>query len=108
MTLFEDGKIAITYLYASDLKELDLEESDSDQIVYFGRDIDTVEVSIFCKEREDGTYKMSLRSNDYVDVSVVCSKYGGGGHVRAAGFESSMTLEQIKQAVIEEVKKQLQ
>ena len=91
----------------SDLEELQLEESDSDQIVYFGRDIDTVEVSIFAKEREDGVFKLSLRSNDIVDVSVIASKFGGGGHVRAAGCESAMTLDQIKQALLEEIKKQL-
>ena len=107
LELLEDGKIAFTYMLKSDLDELQLEESDSDQIVYFGRDIDTVEVSIFAKEREDGVFKMSMRSNDIVDVSVVASKFGGGGHVRAAGCESAMTLDQIKQALIEEIKKQL-
>ena len=108
LELFEDGKIAFTYMLLKDLEELELEESDSDPIVYFGRDIDTVEVSIFAKERKDGTYKISMRSNDYVDISVIASKFGGGGHVRASGCELSMSLDQIKQTLIDEIKKQLQ
>lgn len=107
LELLEDNKIAFTFVTLKDLEEYQLEESDTDQIVYFGRDIDTVEVSIFAKERSEGTYKLSMRSNDYVDVSVIASKFGGGGHVRAAGFETAMSLEQIKSTLVEEIKKQL-
>ena len=107
LELFEEGKIAFTYLLKSDLEELELDEADSDGIVNYGRNIDTVEVSAFAKEREDGSYKVSLRANEYVDVSVISSKFGGGGHVRAAGFNSAMALDQIKEQLVEEVKKQL-
>ncbi len=107
LELTEDAKIAFTYVLKADLDELNLEESDTDQIVYFGRDIDSVEVSLLAKERADGTFKISMRSNEIVDVSVVASKFGGGGHVRAAGCEFSMTLDQIKQSLFEEIYKQL-
>ena len=108
MEVLEEGKIAFTYLLYSDLEELSLDESDSEGIVNLGRNIDTVEVSIFAKERQDGNYKISLRANEYVDVSIIASKFGGGGHVRAAGFDSAMTLDQIKASLEEEIKKQLQ
>ena len=52
-------------------------------------------------------YKISFRANEYVDVSQVASKFAGGGHLRAAGFELSGDIEQIKQTVVEEIKKQL-
>jgi nanoRNase/pAp phosphatase (c-di-AMP/oligoRNAs hydrolase) len=38
--------------------------------------------------RGDGLYQYSLRSNGAVDVPDVARRYGGGGHARAAGFES--------------------
>ena len=106
MELLEDNKIAFTYMLNSDLGELNLEESDSEGIVNLGRNIDTAEVSIFAREREDGSYKISFRSNELVDVSIIASKFGGGGHVRAAGCESAMPLEQIKQTLVDEIKKQ--
>ncbi len=108
LELLEDGKIAFTYMLQTDLEELKLDESDSEGIVNQGRNIDTVEVSIFAKEREDGSFKISLRANEIVDVSIIASKFGGGGHVRAAGCESAMTMDQIKQALVDEIKKQLQ
>lgn len=106
LELYADNKVSFTYITVKDLEELGLEQSASEGIVNYGRNIDGTEVSIFIKE-QDGKYKVSMRANEYVDVSVVASKFAGGGHVRAAGFESVMTMEQIKVAVIEELKKQL-
>lgn len=106
LEIHEDGKVSFTYITKQDLEELGLEENDSEGIVNFGRNIDGTEVSIFVKEQE-GKYKISLRANEYVDVSVVACKFAGGGHVRAAGFESVMTMEQIKSALLEELRKQL-
>ena len=106
LEILEDGKVAFTYIIREDLEELNLEESDTEGIVNHGRNIEGTEVSIFIKE-QDGKHKVSLRANEYIDVSVVASKFAGGGHVRAAGFESVMTMEQIKIAILEEVKKQL-
>lgn len=107
LEVMEDGKVSFTYILRSDLEELDLEESDAEGIVNYGRNIDGVEVAIFLKE-QDGKFKASLRANDYVDVSIIASKFAGGGHLRASGFESVMTMDQIKSAVLEEIKKQLQ
>lgn len=106
LELHADNKVSFTYITVKDLEELGLVQSASEGIVNYGRNIDGTEVSIFIKE-QDGKYKVSMRANEYVDVSVVASKFAGGGHVRAAGFESVMTMEQIKVAVIEELKKQL-
>lgn len=104
--LYEDGKVAFTYITDDDLVDLSLEQSDTEGIVNYGRNIDGTEVSIFVKE-QDGKYKISLRANEYVDVSIVASKFAGGGHLRAAGYESVMTLEQIKNTLLEELRKQL-
>lgn len=106
LELYEDSKVSYTYITEQDLEDLHLDQSDSEGIVNFGRNIDGTEVSIFIKE-QDGKYKVSMRANEYVDVSIVASKFAGGGHVRAAGFESVMTMEQIKVAILEELRKQL-
>lgn len=44
-----------------------------------------VECAIFMYETGTLEYKVSMRSNGKVDVSAVAMKFGGGGHVRAAG-----------------------
>lgn len=40
------------------------------------------------RRRQDGRWEYSLASAGDFDVSVVAQKYGGGGHHRAAGFET--------------------
>ncbi len=76
---------------------------DHEGIVEIGRDIEDVEVSIFLREIEDG-FKISLRSNEYVNVSEVCSIFSGGGHIRAAGCTIRFPLEQAKEKIIDRVK----
>lgn len=41
-------------------------------------------------QRSDGVYQYSLRSRGGFDVSEVAQRYGGGGHLAAAGFQSNV------------------
>ena len=72
-------------------------------MVEIGRDLEGVEVSVFLRETEKG-FKVSLRSNNYVNVSEVASIYSGGGHIRAAGCTMPFELAQAKEKIIERVK----
>ena len=103
LELFEDGKIAFTYITKNDLEETNAEPGDHEGIVNEGRSIEGVEVSIFLREIENG-FRASLRSNSYVNVSDVCLLFGGGGHIHAAGCNMNMSLEQAKERLINEVK----
>lgn len=58
---------------------------DIDPITPYSRDIEGVELGIFIKERTKGEVKVSFRSKNYVDCTVLAKKFGGGGHIRAAG-----------------------
>jgi phosphoesterase RecJ-like protein len=89
-----------------DMEELNNQDGDQENIVNYGRNIEGVEVSVFLREK-DGKYKASLRSNTYVDVSNIATMFSGGGHTKAAGFEISATLEDAKEMIISEIKKQL-
>jgi phosphoesterase RecJ-like protein len=106
LEMYENGKIAITHVTKNDLEELESEDGDQENIVNFGRNIENAEVSVFIREK-DGKQKVSLRSNEYVDVALIASKYLGGGHKKAAGFTADMPLEQLKNLLISEIQKQL-
>lgn len=58
---------------------------DLDGIVNQLQAVKGVDCAIFMYEIGTLTYKVSMRSNGVVDVSEVALKFGGGGHVRAAG-----------------------
>lgn len=58
---------------------------DLDGIVNQLQAVKGVDCSIFMYETGTLEYKVSMRSNGMVDVASVALKFGGGGHVRAAG-----------------------
>ncbi len=99
-----DNKITFTYMTFQDELNTGAAPGDHEGLVEIGRDIEGVEVSIFLREVENG-YKVSLRSNDYVDVSNVCVTFNGGGHKKAAGCTIFNTLDIAKETIIHEVEK---
>ena len=102
----EDGKVAYTYITKEDEENVGSESGDHEGIVEIGRDIEGVEVSIFVRETAKGC-KVSLRSNEYVNVSDVCLILGGGGHQRAAGVMVQGSIEQVKEKILYQLKSHL-
>ncbi len=108
LEFLENGKIAFTYLKNEDEEKINAEIDAHEGIVEMGRDVEGVEISIFLREnKEKDGYKISLRSNDYVNVADICLMFSGGGHARAAGGSIKLPLEEAKQKIIEECKKYL-
>ena len=94
VTFFE-GKCIFSVMRRKDMVFYGVEGSDMDGIVDQLRVTDGVEVAIFLYETENHVYKVSMRSNRYVDVSKVASYFGGGGHVRAAGCTMSGSVHDV-------------
>ncbi|CAM3750549.1 bifunctional oligoribonuclease/PAP phosphatase NrnA [Hathewaya histolytica] len=95
MELSPNGKVAFIYVKKDYFDQLDLEEGDTSDLLTFGMKIDTVEVVVLLKEKEDGT-KVSLRSKNIIDVRLIAESYNGGGHTRAAGFISNSPALEVK------------
>ena len=83
--LLLDGKIIVGRIRQKDMSFYGVGPADLEGIVSQLRVTAGVEVAIFLYETGTQEYKASLRSNGIVDVSAVCSYFGGGGHVKAAG-----------------------
>lgn len=107
MEFLENGKVTFTYIDKKDLDEAQAEPGDHEGLVEIGRDIEGVEVSIFIRQENSDTYKISMRSGDKVNVSDVCLMFGGGGHQRAAGASMHGTVEEIKEKIMKEIEKVL-
>ncbi|MBI2463325.1 DHH family phosphoesterase, partial [Candidatus Peregrinibacteria bacterium] len=65
-----------------------------------------MEIALILKEREPEFISGSLRSTtDQVDVSKIAAAFGGGGHVRAAGFRvKGKNFETIEREVIDRIR----
>jgi phosphoesterase RecJ-like protein len=85
------GAIAWTWLTQEDLLKMSASDEDSEGTVNYLISIAGVEAAAFLRELpvqepgEEPVYRTSLRSKSRVDVSLVASICGGGGHRNAAG-----------------------
>jgi len=98
--LLNDATIAVGTISQEDLKKTGALKNDSDHLVDILRNLATVELAIMILEEKDGTFKISLRSKKYLDVSTIAQFFGGGGHKRASGFESA---EQETETIIKKI-----
>ena len=71
------------------------------------RNIEGVECAVFIYQTGEDSYKVSLRSNRYLNVSEIAVKFGGGGHVRASGYDVKGSLEKVKKDILSEVEKNI-
>ena len=101
---FLDGKIGIIAVTQEMLRDNNTKLEDTEGIVSFIRDIDSIEVACLLKEIDNNEIKVSLRSKKEIDVSKVCNKFNGGGHVRAAGCTIYGKIDDAKQLILEEIK----
>ena len=85
LSLTPDGKIGWLCATQEMFWKTGTTPDDVEGFVNHIRAIDTVEVSIFVSELEDGKSKASLRSEVDVDVGKVAAEFDGGGHQRASG-----------------------
>lgn len=93
--LFLDGKCIFSVVRKQDMDFYGVAASDLDGIVDQLRITEGVEVAIFLHEMENHVYKVSMRSNDIVNVSKIAAYFGGGGHVRAAGCTMSGSVHDV-------------
>ncbi len=82
---FMDGRCIVSVIDRRAMNFYNVDSKDFEGIVNQLRNIKGVDCAIFMYETGTMEYKVSLRSNEKVDVAKVASFFGGGGHVRAAG-----------------------
>lgn len=82
---FMNGRCIVSCVGKKMMDFYDAKPSDLDGIVNQLRNIKGIDCAIFMYETGNMEYKVSMRSNEAVDVSKIASFFGGGGHMRAAG-----------------------
>ncbi|MBC8179412.1 MAG: bifunctional oligoribonuclease/PAP phosphatase NrnA [Desulfobacteraceae bacterium] len=97
-----EKKIAIMILSQGMFKKAGAQQSDSERFVDYPRFIFGVELGVLIREIDENECKFSLRSNSWLNVARLASRFGGGGHVRAAGFRFQGSLKDVKNDFLKE------
>ncbi len=100
MRRFDSGELTLATLSAEDFRETEAQDSHSEGIIDHLRAVRGTKVAVLVRElssgERSGQHKVSLRAtDDDVDVSLIAREQGGGGHRRAAGFTTTLEVEQL-------------
>lgn len=105
MEFYLGGRVCAIYADIEKLAALGADGSGIDAWVGLPRSVEGVEVALIFKIHGENELKLSLRSNDFVDVSAVAAKFGGGGHARAAGVTFFESVESARDKILSELEK---
>ena len=107
MEIYLNNKVVVLKVTNDLIEKHGLKSSDASDMVSIGMQIKGTEVSLLIKEADLGA-KISLRSKNEVDVRKVAEKFGGGGHIKAAGaIFNNKSIEEVKNLVLKELKEEL-
>ena len=99
-----NDRVASFSLSLAVAKKLGVLPEDNEGLIDHLRAIRGVIVAVFFEELPDGKVRISMRSkNEKVNVCAICEKFGGGGHVLAAGARVRGTLAEVEKKILEEV-----
>lgn len=103
-----DGKCIVANITRRMMDFYGAKTEDVDGIIDQLRVTKGVEVAILLHEIGEQEYKVSMRSNDYVDVSRIAVYFGGGGHKKAAGFTMRGSIHDVVNNITEHIEMQFQ
>ncbi len=100
-----NDRVASFSLSLATAKKLGVLPEDNEGLIDHLRAIRGVIVAVFFEELADGKVRVSMRSkNEKVNVCAICEKFGGGGHVLAAGARVRGSLAEVERKILEEVR----
>ncbi len=100
-----NDRVASFSLSLATAKKLGVLPEDNEGLIDHLRAIHGVIVAVFFEELADGKVRVSMRSkSEKVNVCAICEKFGGGGHVLAAGARLRGTLAEVEKKILEEVR----
>lgn len=105
--LILDKRCIVTWITKKNMAFFEAVPADLDGIVNQLKQTKDMEVALFLYETETQLFKVSLRSREKVDVSKIATYFGGGGHVRAAGFTMAGTVHDVVNNVSRQIALQL-
>ncbi len=103
MEYYFNDRCSVICLTQKLMSESGVEPAEFDGLASIPLSVEGVVIGITIKQRHENVFKLSVRTTEALDASAFCKRFGGGGHIRAAGCEIEGTLEEVKSKVLTEV-----
>ena len=106
LKLHFNGRYACQQLTREDFAQTSASYRDTENLIDECKRISSVEVIALFVELKDGRIRCSMRSTGSINVCNIMLKFSGGGHAMAAASSHYGPIEDVKQKIYAEIKKQ--
>jgi phosphoesterase RecJ-like protein len=100
MELLDHGRLAVLQLDDAMLDACGCTPNDTEGVINLPLTAREIQAVVFFRVTGREAVRVSMRSKYDVDVRLVASEYGGGGHKNAAGFTIAGPLEPVRDGII--------
>lgn len=105
--LYLDGTVIASVITKAEMDKFSVLPKHLDGIVNQLRVTKDVKIALFLYENEDKTFKGSLRVNGDYNVAEIAAEFGGGGHVKAAGFTIDGPIDTAMDRILSVIKEKI-
>jgi bifunctional oligoribonuclease and PAP phosphatase NrnA len=102
LELLQGGRIVTATVTRPMFDEVGLGEEGTEGLVEAIRNIEGVDVAILFRQEPQGDIKISLRTTEAIDATVIAVANGGGCHARAAGCTVPGPLEAARRRIVDQ------
>lgn len=102
ISFYLNNKLGIIAITCDMLESCNCTIADTEGIIDYLMKIGQIKIGVCITEQRKNAFKVSIRSKG-PNVSLVAEHFGGGGHVRAAGFVINGFLQEAIDSIVKEV-----
>lgn len=102
------GRVIFAYEEYKPSRSYDPSLRDSDITYQILQTTEACGTVVYIRQEKPDTVSVGLRSDGSIDVGTLARNYGGGGHIRAASFNFSGTLKEIRNLLLKDLEKLLE
>ena len=95
-----EGRLAWAKVTRPMLRESGAVMSESEGIIDTLNSVAGLDLAVLLKEVQASLTKISVRSRGEIDAAALCAQFGGGGHLRAAGAEIKLSIDDAARDVL--------
>ncbi len=95
------GRIGYSYITKSMFEEAGANRDHTENIINHIRIIKDIKLAILFIEEKNNRIKISLRSSGETTVHKIAKRFGGGGHIKAAGAHIEGTMDEVISSVLQ-------
>ncbi len=106
MERYYDGRLIVSMQTLEETEKYGNEARDSDSLYQLIQAVEGVEAIVIVKQETETRCSVGFRSLDKIDVSLVASSFGGGGHKQASGLSIEGKAEKLIPVFVEAFKAQ--